>query len=326
MERRELGQGLQVSALGLGCMGMTFAYSGATDERSVATLERAIERGITLFDTADVYGPETNERLVGPVLRRHRDEVVVATKFGARSFDEPDRGVDSRPDYVHRSIDRSLERLGLDHVDLYYQHRVDPQVPIEETVGAMGELVAAGKVRHLGLSEAGADTIRRAHDTHPITAVQTELSLWSRDVEREVLPALRELGIGLVAYSPLGRGFLTGSIRSIDDLPDNDRRHQHPRFQEEALAANLAIVERVEALASEKDATPAQLALAWVLARGPDVVPIPGTTRPERIDENLAALEIELSDDDLRRLDEVIAGEGVTGTRYPEPMMRLLET
>jgi aryl-alcohol dehydrogenase-like predicted oxidoreductase len=326
VQQRELGQGLTVSAIGLGCMGMTFAYAGAEDERSIATLERAVERGVTLFDTADIYGPETGERLVGPVLARHREDVVVATKFGARSLEDPERGPDGRPDYVHRAIDRSLQRLGLDHVDLYYQHRVDPQVPIEETVGAMGELVAGGKVRHLGLSEAGADTIRRAHATHPIAAVQTELSLWTRDVEREVLPTLRELGIGLVAYSPLGRGFLTGAIRSTDDLAEDDGRRRHPRFQQEAVAANLAIVERVEAIAAEKEVTPAQLALAWVLAQGHDVVPIPGTTKPERIDENLAALAVELSADDLRRLDEA-APPGITvGDRYPAPMMRQLET
>lgn len=335
VEQRELGQGLTVSAIGLGCMGMTFAYAGAEDDRSIATLERAIERGITMFDTADIYGPETNERLVGPVLARRRDEVIIASKFGSRSLEDPDRGPDSRPEYVHRAIDRSLERLGVDHLDLYYQHRVDPQVPIEETVGAMAELVEAGKVRHLGLSEAGTDTIRRAHAVHPITAVQTELSLWTRDVQTEVLPTLRELGIGLVAYSPLGRGFLTGAIRSPKDLAEDDGRRRHPRFQEEALAANLALVEQVEAIATEKDATPAQLALAWVLAQGAqvasgsgrrDVVPIPGTTKPERIDENLAALDIALSEDELQRLDDALPENGVSGMRYPEPMMRFLDT
>ena len=326
MQQRELGQGLRVSALGLGCMGMTFAYRGAEEARSVATLERALEQGITMFDTADIYGPETNERLVGPVLARHRGEVVVATKFGSRSLEDPERGPDGRPEYVHRAVDRSLQRLGTDHVDLYYQHRVDPQVPIEETVGAMGELVTAGKVRFLGLSEAGAETIHRAHAVHPIAAVQTELSLWTRDVLHEVLPAMRELGIGLVAYSPLGRGFLTGTIRRPEDLAEEDSRRRFPRFQAEAFEANLALVERVERIAAERNATPAQLALAWVLAQGDDVVPIPGTTRPERIDENVAAVGIELSQEDLRALDEAVPAGSASGDRYPAPMMSYLQT
>jgi aryl-alcohol dehydrogenase-like predicted oxidoreductase len=326
MQQRMLGQGLTTSALGLGCMGMSFAYAGADDARSVATIERALERGITLFDTADIYGPETNERLVGAALAAHRDEVVLATKFGNRSLEDPDRGIDGRPEYVHRAVDRSLERLGTDHIDLYYQHRVDPLVPIEETVGAMAELVAAGKVRYLGLSEAGAATIRRAHAVHPIAAVQTELSLWTRDVQAEVLPTLRQLGIGLVAYSPLGRGFLTGAIKSQDDLLEGDGRRRHPRFAPENLAANMAIVERVEAIAAQHGVTPAQLALAWVLAQGDDVVPIPGTTRPERIDENLVALDVELSEDNLARLPAVLAEAPVAGTRYPEPMMKALGT
>lgn len=326
MQQRRLGPDLTVSAVGLGCMGMTYAYAGADDARSVATLARAIERGVTLFDTADIYGPETNERLVGPVLRAHRDRVVVATKFGARSLEDPDRGPDGRPDYVRRAIDRSLERLGMDHVDLYYQHRVDPRVPIEETVGAMAELVAAGKVRHLGLSEAGPETIRRAHAVHPIAAVQTEWSLWTRDVETAVLPVLRELGIGLVAYSPLGRGFLTGTIRSTDDLDASDWRRNNPRFSGDNLARNLALVERVAVMADERGVTPAQLALAWVLAQGDDVVPIPGTTRPERVDENLAALDIDLTAADLAALDAAVPPGSTAGDRYPTAMMGALET
>ena len=326
METRELGNGLQVSALGLGCMGMTFAYAGAEESRSLATIERALERGITLFDTADVYGPETNERLLARVLETRRDEIVLATKFGARSLEDPDRGPDGRPDYVRRACDASLRRLGIDVIDLYYQHRVDPQVPIEETVGAMSDLVAAGKVRHLGLSEAGADTIRRAHTVHPISAVQTELSLWTRDVQREVLPVLRELGIGLVAYSPLGRGFLTGKIRSVDDLDATDGRRRHPRVAEEAMAANLRLVEIVEEVARAHDATAAQVALAWVLDQGTDVAPIPGTTRPERIDENVAARDLALTPQDVERLDRASSEIGVVGERYPEPMMRFLET
>ncbi|MEX2505071.1 MAG: aldo/keto reductase [Egicoccus sp.] len=327
MQRRELGHGLEVGAIGLGCMGMTFAYAGAEESRALATVDRALELGIDLLDTADIYGPETNERLLATVLESRRDDIVLATKFGARSLEDPDRGPDGRPDYVHRACDASLRRLGIDTIDLYYQHRVDPQVPIEETVGAMAELVAAGKVRHLGLSEAGADTIRRAHAVHPITAVQTELSLWTRDVQRDVLPALRDLGIGLVAYSPLGRGFLTGKIRSVDDLDATDGRRRHPRFAEEALAANLALVELVEQVAADHDATAAQVALAWVLAQGvQDVVPIPGTTRPERIDENVAALDLVLTDDEMARLDHALDEAEVAGTRYPEPMMRFLET
>jgi aryl-alcohol dehydrogenase-like predicted oxidoreductase len=307
-------------------MGMSFAYGDADADRSVATLERALERGVTLFDTADIYGPRTNEELVGPVLRRHRDEVVLATKFGARSLEVDDRSPDGRPDYAGRAIDGSLRRLGVDHVDLYYLHRVDPEVPVEETFGAMGELVAAGKVRHLGISEATADQLRRAHAEHPVTALQSEWSLWTRDLEREVLTAARELGVGVVPYSPLGRGFLTGTIRTVDDLTEDDRRRQHPRFQEEALAANLRLVEVVEAMAADKDVTAAQLALAWVLAQGEDVVPIPGTTRPERIDENLGALDVELTGADLTALDEACPPGAAVGTRYPEAAMRYVAT
>lgn len=326
MQQRQLGQGLTVSALGLGCMGMTFAYGGADEARSVATLERAIERGVTLFDTADIYGPETNERLVGPVLTRHRDQVVVATKFGASSLEIEGRSPDGRPDYAARACEASLRRLGVDVIDLYYLHRVDPQVPIEESAGAMADLVAAGKVRHLGVSETTADQLRRAHATHPISALQSEWSLWTRDLEREVLATARELGIGLVPYSPLGRGFLTGAIRSVDDLPEDDWRRRNPRFAEEALAANLRLVEVVEAMAADRGVTAAQLALAWVLTQGEDVVPIPGTTRPERLEENLGALEVDLTDADLRALDEACPPGAATGDRYPEASMRFVAT
>jgi aryl-alcohol dehydrogenase-like predicted oxidoreductase len=325
MERRQLGQGFEASALGLGCMGMTFAYQGADEARSLATIDRALERGIDLLDTADIYGPETNEQLLAKVLRTRREDIVLATKFGNKSLEQPDRGPDGRPDYVHRACDASLRRLGIDVIDLYYQHRVDPQVPIEETVGAMKELVEAGKVRHLGLSEAGADSIRRAHAVHPISAVQTELSLWTRDVFTEVLPTMRELGIGLVAYSPLGRGFLTGRFRSVEDIPEGDGRRRHPRFQDGALEANLAVVEVVEDIAAAHDATAAQVALAWVLAQGDDVLPIPGTTRPERIDENVAALDLTLSADELARLDDALPEGGVQGTRYPAGAMQYLD-
>jgi aryl-alcohol dehydrogenase-like predicted oxidoreductase len=325
MQTRTLGA-LDTSALGLGCMGMTFAYSGAETDRSIATLEQAIASGVTLFDTADIYGPETNEQLIGPVLAKHREDIVLASKFGARSLEIDGRGPDGRPGYVHRACDASLRRLGMDHIDLYYQHRVDPQVPIEETVGAMSELVDAGKVRFLGLSEAGPDTIRRAHDTHPLTAVQTEYSLWTRDVEAEVLPTLLELGIGLVAYSPLGRGFLTGQITSPDDLAKDDWRRNNPRFQGENFQRNLDLVDAIRVMAGNKDVTPAQLALAWVLAQDSHIVPIPGTTRPQRVEENVGALDVELTADDLARLDEIAPVGVAAGSRYPEQAMTVLET
>lgn len=323
MERRTLNS-LSTSALGLGCMGMTFAYAGAERDRSLATLDKALDEGITMFDTADIYGPRTNEELLSGWLADHRDEVELATKFGAYSLEIEGRNPDGRPDYAHRACDASLQRLGIDHIDLYYLHRVDPQVPIEETVGAMGALVDAGKVRHIGLSEAGADTIRRAHATHPVTAVQTEYSLWTRDLEEEILPVMRELGIGLVAYSPLGRGFLTGAITSPDDLDEDDWRRHNPRFQGENFAANLDLVEAVTAMAAGKDVTAAQLALAWVLAQGTDIVPIPGTTRPERVSENVAALDVELTPDDLDRLDELAPPGVAAGDRYPKGGMTVL--
>jgi aryl-alcohol dehydrogenase-like predicted oxidoreductase len=319
-QRRLGGQGLVVSAQGLGCMGMSEFYGAADEREAIATIHLALELGVTFLDTADMYGPYENERLVGRAIAGRRDKVQLATKFGiVRDPTDPlRRGVNGRPDYVKASCEGSLERLGVDHIDLYYQHRVDPSVPIEETVGAMAELVAEGKVRYIGLSEAAAGTIRRAHAVHPITALQTEYSLFSRDVENQVLPALRELGIGFVAYSPLGRGFLTGAIRSIDDLEPDDFRRYSPRFQAETLPANLELVGRVESLARERGITPGQLALAWVLAHGEDVVPIPGTKRRTYLEQNVAATEIELSPDDIRRLDAALPAGAVAGDRYPD--------
>ena len=327
MNRRRLGsQGLEVSAEGLGCMGMTWAY-GAGDERSgEATIHRALELGITFLDTAEVYGPFTNEELVGRAVAGRQDEFEIATKFGFVINPEAptDRATDGSPENVRRACDASLKRLGVEHIDLFYQHRVDPNVPIEETVGAMAELVQAGKVRYLGLSEASAATIRRAHATHPITAVQSEYSLWTRDPEDEVLRVMRELGIGLVAYSPLGRGFLTGQIRSLDDLPEDDWRRSNPRFQEDTLRENLELADRVTALADRHGVTPAQLALAWVLAKGDDIVPIPGTKSPRRLEENAAAVGVTLSADEVSELDDAISPEAVRGNRYPEQMMAQL--
>jgi aryl-alcohol dehydrogenase-like predicted oxidoreductase len=305
-------------------MGMSFAYGTVDEAQGIATIQRAIDLGISFFDTADRYGPYTNEELVGKAVAGRRHELQLATKFGSQSLEDPDRGPDGRPDYVRRAIDGSLKRLGVDYVDLYYQHRIDPLVPIEETVGAMSELVSRGKVRFLGLSEASVDTIRRAHAVHPIAAVQSEYSLWTRDMESEVLPALRELGIGFVPYSPLGRGFLTGQIRSPDDLAADDWRRGNPRFQGENFRRNLELVDRVRAIADGKGVTPAQLALAWVMGAGDDVVPIPGTTRPERVEENLAALDVDLTDHDRRRLDEAAPPGVASGDRYPSEMMSYL--
>jgi aryl-alcohol dehydrogenase-like predicted oxidoreductase len=327
MNRRRLGsQGLEVSAEGLGCMGMTWAYGAGDEESGAATINRALELGVTFIDTAEVYGPYTNEELVGRAIAGRRDRFEIATKFGfVINPDSPyDRATDGTPENVRRACEGSLKRLGIDHIDLYYQHRVDANVPIEETVGAMAELVQAGKVRYLGLSEASAQTIRRAHATHPITAIQSEYSLWTRDPEDEVLPTLRELGIGLVAYSPLGRGFLTGQIRSLDDLPDDDWRRGNPRFQEDALRENLQLADRVTELAAGHGVTPAQLALAWVLAKGENIVPIPGTKSPKRIEENAAAVDITLSPEEVEELDAAISPDAVRGSRYPEPMMALL--
>ncbi|MBM3678291.1 MAG: aldo/keto reductase [Actinobacteria bacterium] len=324
MEARQLGrQGLEVAAIGLGCMGMSEFYGDADDAQSITTIQRAIDLGVDLIDTADIYGPFTNEELVGKALKGRRDRVVLATKFGnVRRPDGSFVGIDGRPTYVREACDASLRRLGVDHVDLYYQHRVDPTVPIEDTVGAMSELVDAGKVRFLGLSEAGLETIRRAHAVHPISALQNELSLWTREHEEEALPLCRELGIGFVAYSPLGRGFLTGRWRSRDDYdPSDTRTARFPRLSEEHFDGNLAIAERVFELAREKECSPGQLALAWVLSQGPDIVPIPGTKRVSYLEENLGAAQIVLSPDDLARLDEIAPLGAFTGDRYPAANM-----
>jgi aryl-alcohol dehydrogenase-like predicted oxidoreductase len=326
MRARELGrQGLTVSAVGLGCMGMSEFYGPGDEAESIATLHRALELGVTLLDTADMYGPFKNEELVGRAIRGRRDRVVVATKFGnERRADGSWVGINGRPEYVRAACDASLRRLGVDHVDLYYQHRVDPTVAIEDTVGAMAALVKSGKVRFVGLSEAAPSTLRRAHAVHPISALQTEYSLWSRDVEDEILPTVRELGIGFVAYSPLGRGFLSGQLRRPEDLPEGDFRRGNPRFQGENFRLNLALVDRVRLLATEKRVTPSQLALAWVLSRGEDVVPIPGTKRRKYLEENVAAADLALSADDLRRIEEAAPRGAFSGTRYPEEGMKRL--
>jgi aryl-alcohol dehydrogenase-like predicted oxidoreductase len=327
MLRRKLGgQGLEVSAQGLGCMGMTHAYGTGDEKSGQETIDRALELGVTFLDTAEIYGPHTNEELVGRAIAGRRDQVQLATKFGFRLNPESPwaRSVDGSPENVRSAVEGSLARLGTDYIDLYYQHRIDPDVPIEETVGAMAELVQAGKVRYLGLSEAAPETIRRAHATHPLTAIQMEYSLWTRDAEDEVLPTLRELGIGLVAYSPLGRGFLTGSIRSMDDLPEDDWRRNNPRFQEEALAQNIALADQVKELADRRGITPAQLALAWVQAKGEDIVAIPGTKSPTRLEENAGAVEVQLSAHDVDALEAALPSGGVAGTRYSASDMELL--
>ncbi len=328
MEARSLGsQGLRVSAQGLGCMGMSEFYGPPAEEDGIATIHRALELGVTFFDTADMYGPFTNERLVGRALAGRRDEVVLATKFGNVRGENGERlGIRGDAEYVRTACESSLERLGVETIDLYYQHRVDPETPIEETVGAMAELVEAGKVRYLGLSEASAETIRRAHAVHPISALQSEYSLWTRDVEGTILPTLRELGIGLVAYSPLGRGFLTGAIRSQADLPEQDfRRVAAPRFSEENLAHNLELVEHVEALAAGKGVTAGQLALAWVLARGDDVVPIPGTKRVAYLEQNVASADIELTVEELTALDVAFPVGAAAGGRYTEAGLQAVD-
>lgn len=321
MEKRALGQqGLRTSALGLGCMGMSWAYGTPDDDESIATIHRAIELGCDFLDTAEAYGPWTNEKLLGRALKGRRDEVVIATKFGWEYTPEGTRvGPNSRPDHIREVIDQQLERLGTDHVDLLYQHRVDPQVPIEETAGAVGELVAAGKVRYFGLSEASADSIRRAHATFPVSALQTEYSLWERGLEQEILPTLRELGIGLVPYSPLGRGFLTGDVRRAEDYPEGDYRRTDPRFQGANFEVNVKAAETVREVASRKGATAAQVALAWLLHQGDDLVPIPGTKSRTRLEENLAAVDVELTKAEWAELELPVSGE-----RYPEGMMRLI--
>ncbi|MHB8347928.1 MAG: aldo/keto reductase [Acidiferrobacterales bacterium] len=326
MEKRKLGsQGLEVSALGLGCMGMSEFYSGRSDAAALETIARALDLGVNFLDTADMYGVGRNEELVGKAMRGRRDRFVIATKFGnMRGPEGQFLGVNGKPDYVKQCCVASLKRLGVDVIDLYYQHRVDPNVPIEDTVGAMADLVREGKVRYLGLSEAGAQSIRRAHAVHPISALQTEYSLWSRDPEDEILPVTRELGIGFVPYSPLGRGFLSGRIKSIDDLAPDDYRRNSPRFQGDNFQKNLALVQQVEEIAKEKQCTAAQLALAWVLAQGNDLVPIPGTKHISLLEENAGALNIELTTVDQDRINAILPPGAAFGTRYAAPQMRAL--
>jgi aryl-alcohol dehydrogenase-like predicted oxidoreductase len=324
MDQRQLGsQGLVVPALGLGCMGMSDFYAGRDDAESIATVHRALDLGMVFLDTADVYGPLTNEQLVGRAIKGRRHEVILATKFGnVRGADGSWKGVNGRPEYVRQACDASLKRLGTDHVDLYQQHRVDPATPIEETVGAMADLVRAGKVRYLGLSEASPASIRRAHATHPISSVQTEYSLWTRDPEADVLPTCRSLGIGFIAYSPLGRGFLTGRFTKPEDLPPDDYRRHHPRFQGEHFTKNLELVDRLAGLAREKGCTPAQLVLAWLLAQGSTIVPIPGTKKRKYLEENAGAAELALTTEDVRRIEEAAPVGAASGPRYPEQAMR----
>jgi len=319
MNKRKLGsQGLEVSELGLGCMGMTWAYGSADDDESLATIDRALELGIDFFDTAEAYGPFKNEELLGRAFKGRRERVIIATKFGFRFESGKLAGTDSRPAHVKEVAEESLRRLGTDHIDLYYQHRLDRNVPIEETVGAMADLVREGKVRYLGLSEVGEDTIRRAHRTHPISALQSEYSLWERNLELRIIPVLRELGIGLVPFSPLGRGFLTGTAKRAEDYPESDYRRGDPRFQGENFDRNMQAAARVQELATRKGATPGQIALAWLLHKGDDMVPIPGTKRRSYLEDNAGAVNVALTSDDMRQLDEALKAEAVSGPRYNE--------
>src|SRR5215213_4994870 len=324
MKTRKLGSDLEVSAIGLGCMGMSFAYGSTDETESLATIDRALELGVNFLDTADIYGPHTNEELVGKALKGRREKFVLATKFGI-VFDPANlgiRGINGKPEYVREAVEASLKRLGIETIDLYYLHRVDPDTPIEETVGAMARLIEAGKIRHIGLSEASAETLRRAAKVHPITALQSEYSLWTRDVEdNDVLATCRELGIGFVPYSPLGRGFLSGEIKKFEDLEENDWRRTNPRFQGENFEKNIKLVEKLEEIAKEKDVTASQLALAWVLAQGQDIVPIQGTKRVKYLEQNAAAAQVKLTTEDLARIEDVFPKDAAAGLRYPEAMM-----